>query len=355
MIRVLVVDDSAFMRKALATMLTGDPEIEVVGNARNGEEALELVRQLDPDVVTMDVDMPVMDGITAVRRIMAEAPRPILMVSSLTREGAEETLAAMEAGAVDFIPKALSRVSLEIVHIEAELRAKVKAVTRRRALKVSAAPRHPAPAPSIGPKGVELIAIGVSTGGPPAVQRILAALPAQFPAPILIAQHMPRAFTGPFAQRLDATSALTVREAEDGMPLAPGLVLVGPGGLHLRVRRQGLRLHAEVGQEPQDALYKPSATELIASVARTCAGRAAALIMTGMGSDGLEGARRLKAAGGVVLAQSEATCTVYGMPKAVVDAGLADAVLDLDAIAETLVRLTDRSSSSFQPVRSVHG
>jgi two-component system chemotaxis response regulator CheB len=354
MIRVLVVDDSAFMRKALATMLTGDPEIEVVGNARNGEEALELVRQLDPDVVTMDVEMPVMDGITAVRQIMAQSPRPILMVSSLTREGAEETLTAMEAGAVDFIPKALSRVSLEIVHIEAELRAKVKAVARRRAPKVSAAPR-PAPAPGIGPKGVELIAIGVSTGGPPAVQRILAALPAHFPVPILIAQHMPRAFTGPFAQRLDATSALTVREAEDGMPLAPGLVLVGPGGLHLRVRRQGLRLHAEVGQEPQDALYKPSATELIASVARTCAGRAAALIMTGMGSDGLEGARRLKAAGGVVLAQSEATCTVYGMPKAVVDAGLTDAVVDLDAIAATLIQLADTPRREPYQGRNAHG
>jgi two-component system chemotaxis response regulator CheB len=351
---VLVVDDSAFMRKALATMLTGDPEIEVVGNARNGEEALELVRQLDPDVVTMDVEMPVMDGITAVRQIMAQSPRPILMVSSLTREGAEETLTAMEAGAVDFIPKALSRVSLEIVHIEAELRAKVKAVARRRAPKVSAAPR-PAPAPGIGPKGVELIAIGVSTGGPPAVQRILAALPAHFPVPILIAQHMPRAFTGPFAQRLDATSALTVREAEDGMPLAPGLVLVGPGGLHLRVRRQGLRLHAEVGQEPQDALYKPSATELIASVARTCAGRAAALIMTGMGSDGLEGARRLKAAGGVVLAQSEATCTVYGMPKAVVDAGLTDAVVDLDAIAATLIQLADTPRREPYQGRNAHG
>lgn len=352
MIRVLVVDDSAFMRKALATMLAGDPEIEVAGTARNGEEALELVRQLDPDVVTMDVEMPVMDGITAVRRIMAEAPRPILMVSSLTREGAEETLAAMEAGAVDFIPKALSRVSLEIVHIEAELRAKVKAVARRRAPRVAAAPR---PAPGLRTKGVELIAIGVSTGGPPAVQRILTALPAHFPAPILIAQHMPRAFTGPFAQRLDATSALTVREAEDGMPLAPGLVLVGPGGLHLRVRRQRLRLHAEVGQEPQDALYKPSATELIASVARTCADRGAALIMTGMGSDGLEGARQLKAAGGVVLAQSEATCTVYGMPKAVVDAGLADAVVDLNAIAATLIQLADTPRREPYQGRNAHG
>jgi two-component system chemotaxis response regulator CheB len=166
---------------------------------------------------------------------------------------------------------------------------------------------------------------------------------------------MPRAFTGPFAQRLDATSALTVREAKDGMPLAPGLVLVGPGGLHLRVRRQGLRLHAEVGQEPQDALYKPSATELIASVARTCAGRAAALIMTGMGSDGLEGARRLKAAGGVVLAQSEATCTVYGMPKAVVDAGLTDAVVDLDAIAATLIQLADTPRREPYQGRNAHG
>lgn len=336
MIRVLVVDDSAFMRKALATMLAGDPDIEVVGTARNGEEALELVTRLDPDVVTMDVEMPVMDGITAVRHIMATMPRPILMVSSLTREGAEATLAALDAGAVDFIPKELSRVSLEIVRIQDELRTKVKAVARRRVAPPSPSPR-PAPLPIARPSGMELCTIGVSTGGPPAIQHLLAALPAQFPIPILIAQHMPRAFTGPFAQRLDSSCPLTVREAEDGMPLRPGLVLIGPGGLHLRVRRQGLTLHAEVGEEPREALYKPSATELISAAARVCGARAMALIMTGMGSDGLEGARLLKAAGGVVLAQSEATCTVYGMPKAVVDAGLADHIFDLDAIAEALL------------------
>lgn len=355
MIRVLVVDDSAFMRKALATMLGADPDIEVVGTAANGAEALDMVHRLAPDVVTMDVDMPVMDGITAVRHIMAQSPRPILMVSSLTREGAEETLAAMEAGAVDFIPKALARVSLEIVHIEKELRAKVKAVARRRTLKAPASAPRLSPGPRLRPTKIDLITIGVSTGGPPAVQRILAALPAHFPVPILIAQHMPRAFTGPFAQRLDATCPLPVREAEDGMALSPGIVLVGPGGLHLRVRRQGFTLVAEVGDAPQDALYKPSATELIASAAHTCGSHAAALIMTGMGSDGLEGARQLKAAGGVVLAQSEATCTVYGMPKAVVDAGIADAIVDLKDIAETLTQLTDCPRHDPHQGRYPHG
>ena len=343
MIRVLVVDDSAFMRTALSTMLAKDPDIEVVGTARHGAEALDMVQRLDPDVVTMDVDMPVMDGITAVRQIMAQSPRPILMVSSLTREGAHETLQALDAGAVDFIPKDLARVSLEIIRIEADLQAKVKAIARTHKAKTQG-PTAPSPILPRIPNSVNAIAMGVSTGGPPVVQRILAALPASFPAPIFVAQHMPGAFTGPFAERLNASSALEVCEAQDGMPVVSGRVYVGPGGMHLRVRRHGVQVVTEVSPEPRDALYKPSATELIASIAQVYGSRGLALILTGMGSDGLEGARQLKVAGGTVFAQDEASCVVYGMPKAVVEAGLTDAIIELSDIPEALLRATGRTT-----------
>lgn len=352
MIRVVVVDDSAFMRKAIGTMLENDPEIQVVGTGKNGQEGLELVRRLDPDVVTLDIEMPVMDGLTTLRHIMMEMPRPVIMISSLTVEGAEATLKALDAGAVDFIPKKLSRVSLEIIKIEQELQAKVKAVAKRPGGFRSVRPRITRPSAPVGVPGTlpparhgavrSVVAIGVSTGGPPAVQSILARLPGNFPATILIAQHMPKAFTGPFAKRLDALSALDVSEAVDGAPMTPGKVYVAPGGSHLRVRREGMRLVVEVGSEPRESLYKPSANELIGSVAQLVGDRAVGLILTGMGNDGLEGVRKLKAAGGRILAQSDATCVVYGMPKAVVDAGLTDAVVDLpdmpDALAAALAK-----------------
>lgn len=345
MIRVVVVDDSAFMRKAIGTMLENDAEIEVVGTAKNGQEGLDLVRRLDPDVVTLDIEMPVMDGLTALKHIMMEMPRPVIMISSLTVEGAEATLKALDAGAVDFIPKKLSRVSLEIVKIEQDLQAKVKAVAKRPGGFRRTRPRPMLPGlptsmiPAVSRRAGmrSVIAIGVSTGGPPAVQSILSRLPGDFPATILIAQHMPQAFTGPFAKRLNSLSALDVSEALDGAPVAPGRVYVAPGGSHLRVRREGMRLVVEVGVEPHDSLYKPSANELLASVADVCGGRAVGMLLTGMGSDGLEGARKLKASGGRILAQSDATCVVYGMPKAVVDAGLADEIVDLPDIPAALV------------------
>lgn len=346
MIRVLVVDDSAFMRKAIGTMLANDPEIEVVGTAKNGQEGLDMVRSLSPDVVTMDMEMPVMDGLSALKRIMMEMPRPVIMISSLTVEGAEATLKALEAGAVDFIPKKLSRVSLEIIKIEHDLRAKVKAVARRRLLRPSrpaAAPRvQPPRRPLSGASARAVVAIGVSTGGPPAVQSILSQLPENFPACVLIAQHMPQAFTGPFAKRLDSLSKLAVSEAVDGAPVIPGKVYVAPGGSHLRVRREGMRLVVEVGSEPRTALYKPSVNELMGSVADVIGSRALGLMLTGMGNDGLEGAKKLKAAGGRLMAQNDASCVVYGMPKAVVDAGLADEVVDLADIPAMLLTEVDR-------------
>jgi len=351
MITVLVVDDSAFMRKALSTMLDGDPDISVVGAARNGEEGLEMARRLQPDVITLDIEMPRMDGLTALRHIMMEMPRPVLMVSSLTTEGAEATLKAMELGAVDFIPKQLSRVSLDIVKIEKELRTKVKTVAKRRMraprpvrkTEMVTRPTPPAEKPTIEPtqktgKQIrDIIAIGVSTGGPPAIQKVLSKLPEKFPACILIAQHMPKAFTNPFAKRLDAVSKIKVKEAEPGDRVQAGVAFVAPGGQHLSIEQKVSHINLCVSTDPQDALYKPSANVLISSVANGVGKRAIGVILTGMGNDGLEGIRLLKQKSGYILAQDDASCVVYGMPKAVVDAGLADEVLDIDDISQAMM------------------
>lgn len=346
MITVLVVDDSAFMRKAISTMLDKDSEIKVIGTARDGQEGLEMVRKLNPDVVTMDIEMPKMDGLTALRHIMMEAPRPVLMVSSLTTEGAESTLKALELGAVDFIPKQLSKVSLDIVKIEKDLIARVKTVAARKmrhvapARAVTARTAAPVRKPFVSPTGRpnrDVVAIGVSTGGPPVVQKILSSLPADFPAGIVIAQHMPAAFTGPFAKRLDGVSKLSVKEAETGDILKPGCVFVAPGGKHIVLDQQISRVEIIVTEQPAEALYKPSANVLITSVAEAVGKRGLGVILTGMGNDGCEGIRALKARGGRALAQSDHTCVVYGMPKAIVDDNLADEIIDLDDMAESIV------------------
>lgn len=352
MINVVIVDDSAFMRKALSTMLEKDPEIRVVATARDGEEGLELIRQHDPQVVTLDIEMPRMDGLTALRHIMMEMPRPVLMVSSLTTEGAEATLKAMELGAVDFIPKQLSKVSLDIVKIEEDLRTKVKELARRRFVRPTRpmpAPRTkvaPAPAPHVAKKRPvvsggrlvrDIVAIGVSTGGPPAVQKVLSKFPADFKASILIAQHMPGAFTGPFAKRLDGMCRIKVKEAENGERMAPGTAYVSPGGKHLLIEHKASRIDIVVSSEPASALYKPSANVLISSTAKGVGRRTLGVILTGMGNDGMEGIRALKQAGGKALAQSDATCVVYGMPKAIVDAKLADEIVDIDDMADAIM------------------
>jgi len=344
-IKVLVVDDSAFMRKAISTMLDKDPGITVVGTANNGQEGLDMVRSLDPDVVTMDIEMPKMDGLTALRHIMMESPRPVLMVSSLTTEGAESTLKAMELGAVDFIPKQLSKVSLDIIKIEKDLIARVKTVAARKMRHVTARPKRKrvapvAPKPSAAVSGRpvrDVVAIGVSTGGPPVVQKILSSLPADFPASIIIAQHMPAAFTGPFAARLNSVSKLNIKEAETGDVLKPGHVFVSPGGRHIVLDQKISRVDVVVTDEPAGELYKPSANVMISSVAKAVGKRGLGVILTGMGYDGCEGVRDLKAKGGRALAQSDSTCVVYGMPKAIVDENLADEIIDLDDMAEAIM------------------
>lgn len=347
MIKVLVIDDSAFMRKAISTMLEKDSGIKVVGMARDGQEGLELVRKLDPDVVTLDIEMPKMDGLTALRHIMMESPRPVLMVSSLTTEGAEATLKAMELGAVDFIPKQLSKVSLDIIKIEKDLIDRVKTVAVRKmrhrpavrpAVKRPAVPRpKPASTPRCGRPVRDVVAIGVSTGGPPVVQQILSSLPEDFPAGIVIAQHMPAAFTGPFAARLDAVSKIKVKEAETGDVLKPGHAFVAPGGRHIVLDQKVSRVDVVVTDDPPGELYKPSANVMISSVAKAVGKRGLGVILTGMGNDGCEGIRDLKSKGGRALAQSDSTCVVYGMPKAIVDENLADQVVDQNDLADAIM------------------
>ena len=348
MVTALVVDDSAFIRNAFAQMLRSDPEIDVVGVARDGEEALELVKKLDPDVVTMDIEMPRRDGLSALQAIMQAMPRPVIMVSTLTMDGAEATLKALEYGAVDFIPKfEPGKAAINLQAMQIDLCEKVKAVARsrrfRRTPSAGAAAKSGAESSSVtltmpgGQLVRSCVAIGVSTGGPPAVQKVLSALPEDFPAYILIAQHMPAAFTGPFAKRLDSVSKIQVKEAEDGERPRPGCAYVSPGGKHLVLDGRTSMPFLTVTAEPAAALYKPSANVLMESCSKMLGNRAFGVIMTGMGSDGCDGLKVLKDKGGRVVAQNEASCVVYGMPKAVVEAGIADEIVELDNLAAAIV------------------
>ncbi len=347
MVKVLIVDDSLFMRKAIKHILDTDKDIEVVGMANNGLDALEKLKTLDPDVITLDVEMPRMDGLTALKEIMKTKPTPTIMVSSLTEEGAETTLKALEAGALDFLPKSKSTEQM----FAPDLTRRIKLIARKKALlqlRFGMKKNQPKSSLTSGTaakggtfalcKGMrDIVAIGVSTGGPPAVQKLLSALPENFPATILIAQHMPAAFTGPFAKRLDSTSKISVSEAINGERPKNGHAYICPGGKHLRLRMKGPLPELVVSEDPREALYKPSATELMHSVAECMPRRSIGLILTGMGSDGLEGIRALKQKGGYIMAQNESSCVVYGMPKAIVDANLSDHTLDIDNIANALI------------------
>ncbi|MBI5599140.1 MAG: chemotaxis response regulator protein-glutamate methylesterase [Deltaproteobacteria bacterium] len=350
-IKVLVVDDSSFMRKAIKGMLEEDPGIKVVDTARDGAEAIEKIEALAPDVVTLDVEMPRMNGIEALRVIMERHPLPVLMVSSLTEEGAKATFEALDIGALDYIPKQLEDLSFNIVKIKAELIDKVKAVAgrglRRRSPTTPAAAflnkKETAARPScarFASQRIAIVAIGASTGGPRAVQDVLCALPGDFHAGVLVVQHMPRNFTAPYAERLNGLCKLRVREAREGDVITPGEVLVAPGGTQTRLKRKGaIEVGLVMEDSPGDAIYKPSVDISLTSVAGCFPDRAVGVILTGMGSDGREGMRAIKKAGGKVVAQDEASCVVYGMPKAVVDAGLADKVAPLDAIAGEVLNM----------------
>jgi len=349
-IRVLIVDDSAFMRRVIKQMLETDPGIVAVGAARDGAEGVELALSLKPDVITMDIEMPRMTGLEATEAIMEKAPTPIIMVSSLTKEGAKATFDALDKGAADYISKNLSTSSFDMMKIQEELISKVKAVSlkKNRLLGLSGFKKPAAaPAPAVTPakrsfvtQKIAFVAIGASTGGPRAIQEVLSHLPPGLTTPFLVAIHMPRAFTGAFAERLNDLCGLEVKEAENGEMIKAGRVLLTPGGSQTRIRKRGtFDFSVEINNEPFGALYKPSVDVSMTSVAECYPGRSLGVILTGMGHDGREGMRLIKEKGGKTLAQNEETCTVYGMPKAVVDAGLADKVVPLDNIAGEIVNM----------------
>ena len=351
-IQVLVVDDSTFMRKSLTTMLTTDRRIAVAGTARNGEEAIQQVKALKPDVVTMDVEMPGMNGIEAVKRIMAEYPVPIVMVSSLTTEGAADTLQALEYGAVDYIPKQLDGVATNIVEIEHELIAKIVAASQATG-KLSIRRTGSLIPPIVKPAGTALsahsvavtrgnriVAIGCSTGGPQALMEVLPQLPADFPAGIVIVQHMPKTFTKPFADRMNQICPLEVKEAVDGEEIKAGQVLIAPGGLQFRVKKKTITTNVvSLAPNYEKHLHAPAADIMLQSVASLYGERGIGVILTGMGHDGLEGMKAIKASHGRTIVQDEKTCIVYGMPKAVVEAGCADKVVPLPHIVGEILNM----------------
>lgn len=349
-INVLVVDDSAFMRRAISKMLEGEPEIVVCATARNGEEAVIKAQHLQPDVITMDVEMPGMSGLDAVREIMARSSIPIIMVSALTQDGAETTFRALDLGAVDFIAKPDSAY-VNIKDVARDLVAKVRVFARRGAgrristrPKVSMPPLPEAAAPRSSHSALfECVAIGTSTGGPVALSRLVPQLPAAFATPIVVVQHMPPGFTRPLADRLNQSSKVCVVEGADGMVLSKGQVIIAPAGRQLTLRRTYGSDDVEVQLRPDDgrSLHVPSVDIMTASVAEIYQQCTLAAILTGMGQDGVVGLRKVKERGGFVIGQDAATSVVYGMPRAAAQAGLVDRVLPLEQIAPALCELTN--------------
>ncbi|WP_027848005.1 protein-glutamate methylesterase/protein-glutamine glutaminase [Marinospirillum minutulum] len=388
-ITVLVVDDSGFFRRRVCELLETDPRLQAIGTASNGREAVEKTLSLKPDVITMDYEMPVMDGISAVREIMAKQPTPVLMFSSLTHEGARVTLDALEAGAVDYLPKNFEDISRNIEKMARVLCERLLTVaksgvgqTNTRPIKTAGTPRPipevksakpetkrlslaeriaarredakksqqqlqveraaakanlvPAPKPKPQPRHFSLLMIGTSTGGPMALQTVLTKLPANFPAPIVLIQHMPSTFTGAFAERLNSLCKIEVREAKDGDQLKPGLALLAPGGKQMMIdKRGGGSVRILDGDERLN--YKPSVDITFGSGAKVYPGKVLGVILTGMGSDGKEGARMLKETGSVVWSQDEVSSVIYGMPMAIAKAGLADEIINLADISDKLI------------------
>ena len=377
-VSVLVVDDSGFFRKRLTEILSSTGEIQVVGAASNGREALQLVEKHRPDVITMDYEMPVMDGITAVRQIMASRPTPVLMFSSLTYEGARVTLDALEAGAVDFLPKNFEEIARSSSKLQEILRQRILEVARSRpgsgsapsqtgaakgrqgaaaqpakpqgSARTESRPEQPTEArpsrttgasPSSGGRKTparhyDIVGIGTSTGGPIALQKVLVELPARFPAPIVLVQHMPASFTPAFAERLNKMCRITVKQAEDGDALEPGVAYLAPGGQQMLVEKKGGGARVRIIPDDGRLNYRPCVDVTFGSLARNFPGRTLGLILTGMGADGKEGCRMMKQSGSVIWSQDEKTSVIYGMPMAVAKAGLTDGVLPLDKIAARL-------------------
>lgn len=344
LIRALVVDDSAFVRKVVREMLTRSPFIEVVGAARDGEEALELVEQLRPDVVTCDLMMPKVDGVAFVKTQMARRPLPILILSASPQDG-EQVIDALAAGAVDFVQKPTALATDQLLVIREQLVDKVKAAVRAPVGNlVAAAPAPiapPAPLPARGdrPTKVDLVVLGVSTGGPQALRRLLPQFPANFPVPIAMVLHMPVGYTALFAAKLNELTGLEVAEAREGGILRAGEALLAPAGRHMLVRRNTAgELIATLAIQPLEKVHRPSVDVLFQSAAETLRDRVLGVVMTGMGDDGKQGAAWIKAQGGSVITEAESSCVIFGMPRSVVEAGLSDAEIPLDRLASEILQ-----------------
>lgn len=367
-LKVLVVDDSSFFRRRVSDIINAAPRLEVVDVAVNGKEAVEKALSLKPDVITMDIEMPVMDGISAVREIMASQPTPILMFSSLTHEGAKATLDALEAGALDFLPKKFEDIARNKDEAVNLLQQRVQQIASRRALlrrtpirpisrptgtltsrtaasrvepSMSAvkttAPATPAARFRASGKSYQLTAIGTSTGGPVALQKILTKLPVNYPHPILLVQHMPATFTAAFAARLNSLCQITVKEAADGDMLQPGVAYLAPGGMQMMLEGRPGNTKIRIIDGGERMNYKPCVDVTFGSAAKIYQDKVLSMILTGMGADGREGARMLKAAGSTIWAQDEESCVVYGMPQAVAKAGISTEDLPLERIAERIL------------------
>jgi two-component system, chemotaxis family, protein-glutamate methylesterase/glutaminase len=346
-IKVLVVDDSAFMRIALSRMVAYDPSLWVVGTAASGTEALQKIVTLDPDVVTLDVEMPGLDGLETLRCIMAQFPRPVIMVSSVTVQQAEITFNALAAGAFDYVPKQLSPSSLDIHHIREDLVAKIKAAAESRHSRDRLGLLRKPPRSAIPPmreashSAPAIIALGASTGGPKALEETLPTLPVDLPVSILVVQHLPAGFTAPFAQRLNNLCAVSVREASHGEVVQPGVVYLAPAGFHMTVNRpSGSRTLIFLSGKAENQVHIPSVDVMMLSVAAAFRSRAMGIIMTGMGSDGAQGMKAIHQRGGLTVGQDEASCVVYGMPRVCAEMGILDRIAPLSQIPYEILQAT---------------
>lgn len=336
-VRILIVDDSAYVRKMIRQMLSRSPFLEIVGTARDGREALEVAQELQPDVITCDLIMPELDGVGFIKAQMARRPVPIVVVSVASESG-EAVLAALDAGAVDFVQKPTALATERVLEIADELIEKVKAA----ALSRPAVARNftaPVTVPSRAmPRSADIVVVGISTGGPQALKMLIPRLPAELAVPIAIVLHMPVGYTELYARKLNEQSALHVREAQGGEIVTKGNVYLAPAGRHLTLLRTAAgEVMTHVDVRPLDTLYRPSVDQLFQSAAEVYQSRVLGIVMTGMGSDGREGAAWIKAKGGTVLTESESSCVVYGMPRSVVEAGLSDGQVALDRMADALM------------------
>lgn len=337
LVRVLIVDDSAFVRKTVREMLSRNPYIEVVGAARDGLEALEMVEQLKPDVVTCDLGMPRLDGVGFVRQQMSRRRLPILILSAANGEAAH-AIEALEAGAVDFVQKPTALATDDLFRIREELIEKVKAAANVAVHSLAAPEAKETALPVKETSRVEAVVIGVSTGGPQALRALLPRFPESFPVPIVMVLHMPVGFTALYATKLNEICALEVREAAEGDELRPGLSLLAPAGRHLKLMRSASgRVVSRLAVQPIESLHRPSVDVLFHSAAEIFGPNVLGVVMTGMGSDGREGSGWIKAKGGMVITEAEESCVIYGMPRSVVEAGLSDAAVPLPRLAEAII------------------